>query len=450
MDMCGDIICKCQSDRKYQALCYDTIEKCFWGIPAPVVGQRVSYCTKVYKLNCKFIAIDSVTIDAPCWCCVDIAHDACDNTLILSGTEEIIRITKCGRVVATEKNRSKSCRQAITVNSNCLFCVETYISPALSTLCVECDNCESTCTCVPTGYIPCGICAINQTAYQASVYLLTIKSGEFFYLLKYGIKYMDECDDCNRPQPYSPNECCKQDCSCHHFAHEDVHCTCECSCHEEPCCNCTGNECCQCKGSACCCPGPTGPQGPTGCPGPRGPTGAKGDTGSQGIPGCPGPRGPVGPKGDAGPQGPQGYPGVTGATGPVGPCCKPVNENLSAEQTGEICVSVGCEVPFHRNTGLNGSNIKHCQDSTVFQLACGHTYAISVCISACLKAPQTLNFAVVANGYAISCMKSGGCCSSSSSYVIYNAKSLTELSIVNVSGGEAHDLYASISIIEIC
>lgn len=372
--VCEHALCKC-----YEAMCYDSVDNCFWALPpkkqrcdrrtCPSCNGESTYTTRIFKLNACLQPEGSFLINNGGNSFCSIAFCCERNSLLLQAASRIKEFSKCGKLLAehTCSQLAQCCYSAITddiIISCCRSKNDTSWTIRMDSGCYAEDI-----ACIPNQYEVDGICVIQENCGCKYLYILASKKDAVSCLLVYTMyssRCCELCADCDDPsdcyETEQPCPCCERSC-CREGCQQQGPCRCksmdDVCCHaflcSQPCINgnaehadkCHDHSMCKCT----CCMGPEGPPGPKGDPGCPGPQGCKGNPGPQGVAG---PRGPIGPKGEMGPMGcmgpmgPAGQEGPAGQMGPPGPLGPPGEEGQQGPQGPQG--PKGCQGPM----GLQG------------------------------------------------------------------------------------------------
>lgn len=178
--VCEHALCKC-----YEAMCYDSVENCFWALPpkkqrcdrrtCPSCNGESTYTTRIFKLNACLQPEGSFLINNGGNSFCSIAFCCERNSLVLQAASRIKEFSKCGKLLAehTCSQLAQCCYAAITddiIISCCRSKNDTSWTIRMDSGCYAEDI-----ACIPNQYEVDGICVIQEKCGFKYLYILASK-----------------------------------------------------------------------------------------------------------------------------------------------------------------------------------------------------------------------------------------------------------------------------------
>ena len=180
MDVNGCFREQLPTEKCYRSLCYDPRGQCFWAIAGT---SRPTIC----RLSRSLRETDSFTPHLPresFYTC--IAHGDDSDTLLLSGPDVIVGLSKQGDVLAEyPAPRSDHCLAAAEFHGSLLRCT-SYLRTAAAIISITGPNhCRENLTCLPLGHTAVSFCPEYAACGDSGLFVLSTKGSRYSHLLYY-------------------------------------------------------------------------------------------------------------------------------------------------------------------------------------------------------------------------------------------------------------------------
>lgn len=168
-------------NRSYFALCYDSIEKCFWALSSEAKNT-------IFKLNLHLEEINRLHITCTESLFTDLSFNHMENTFYLCGETSILKLSKIGTILYCFKLESGMFAATTQKTHKTLFIGTLFDSPCCSVIGKFTNKSDfDYVTCLPKNFILRSFCLGYDCNNHEHLFVLASDHSQSSYLLRYEI-----------------------------------------------------------------------------------------------------------------------------------------------------------------------------------------------------------------------------------------------------------------------